>query len=386
MRKRRRGGIRQRANSFYPHIELGGQRYWGPACASQDEAERWLVQKESDFVLGKPMVEEPPAQATHEEVPFDALCGLYKLHKIVRWSAGTVRHFDEIVLKRLIPKFGSRPASSITSAEILVWLGGLIHEDKATRKKGQVSGVQVNMMRQALSAIFKHGVRHYELRANPMDKIEKYPEKLGRKFAMRAHELRAFLEAAGEDRLFWAMLAYTGLRQAEMFRMKWDWIDLPGRRLLVKEPKRRHKRQKSADDHQVLPLASPLIELLKAAWRSEGYVFPGRKRRYLHELDPMKPLVSGAKNRQLQTIAKRAGLEKLGITLHVFRHTFSTLLSRELRVEYPLVQALMRHAPTDVTQGYIHESLDSMRRSIEALVSLVEGSSKVVPMRGLRLA
>ena len=56
---------------------------------------------------------------------------------------------------------------------------------------------------------------------------------------LRPHELRAILDVAeGEDRAFFAVLIFAGLRRGEAYRMQWDWFDEEEDLLRVKKAKR----------------------------------------------------------------------------------------------------------------------------------------------------
>ncbi len=380
MRTRRRGGWRKRGSRWYPYINLGGKREDGPPQETELDCERWCAEAWAGFLKGELPAKRVDQEAPPGSIPFDALCGLYRIHKKPRWAAGTLRFFDEKVEKELIPHFGATPVSDITPLEVQSYFDQLQGREILSRE-GKVlrtiSGVTVNMIRQTLTQLMRYAVRFYGLAKNPVEHVERAQEEPKQKQALKPHELKSFLEAAGEDRLFWELMAFTGMRQGEMFRMRWDWIDLQRKVILIRKPKRRAKGESGP---QVLPLPSSAIPMLRALEPTDGYVFPGRKSRYSLQPDPSKMIT--CKDHSIKSTAARAGLNPKLVSMHVLRHTFITLLVTELQVSWGVVKTLARHSrgSGDVTFGYVTKNLDAQREAVEALVHLVHGAANIVPM------
>jgi integrase len=210
------------------------------------------------------------------------------------------------------------------------------------------------------------------LEKSPMQGVERVRATARPPRVLRLHELQAILEACPPaDAPFFTILALTGLRKSELFRLSWDWCDFEGERLLVKEAKR------GANE---LPM-SPRVKaaLLEVGPKREGRVFPGfyRGRSGADRSDADKMLTT--KWRALQRVLEAAGIEPKGVGFHTFRHTFITLVE-QTGAPYSVVRALARHgaSSTDITARYLHPSDEQLRWALCRVEERVFGASNVV--------
>lgn len=116
----------------------------------------------------------------------------------------------------------------------------------------------------------------------------------------------------------WATAVFTGMRSGELFALKWDSVDIAGRKIVVREswdskngfkpyPKNRH--------HRILEIPNPLIPILKDLFlkRSNEFVLPR-----------INKWERGEQARELQIFLFHIGLPK--IRFHDLRSTYCTIL------------------------------------------------------------
>jgi integrase len=168
--------------------------------------------------------------------------------------------------------------------------------------------------------------------------------------ALSEHELHHFLSCVpAEWRLFFELLAHTGLRISEAVALHWDDIDLETRRLEVKRRYYRGRIDTPKSDYglRTIPLAPNLAHSLqrRRATRPEGaLIFPSQAGTYLEP--------SNLRRRVLDPATKNAGLSWVGF--HSFRHTCATTLFNH-GLNLKQVQTWLGHHSAAFTLAtYIH--------------------------------
>ena len=63
--------------------------------------------------------------------------------------------------------------------------------------------------------------------------------------------------------------------------------------------------------------------------------------------------------------AKKAGLQRDGVTLHTLRHSFATMLLHK-RVDLVSLQRLLGHSTLESTAIYLHVDMSRLRDAVEA--------------------
>jgi integrase len=173
--------------------------------------------------------------------------------------------------------------------------------------------------------------------------------------AMSREELATFLDLCPEQwRVFFWLLAATGLRISEAVALQWRHLQLDGscphvkvRRALVKgrmgPPKSRYGRRE-------VPLDHALVLALRD--RHKATEWPGVE-------DPVFPASNGAcldaenlRRRVLKPIRGEACLPWLGF--HAFRHTCATMLFAEGRNAVQVQRWLGHHSAAFTLARYVH--------------------------------
>jgi len=357
-RKWGRGSVVRRGDRFRASIQIDSRRFT-KSFEREVDAWSWLTTIKADAVRGVLKVE-----GEVKKILFIDLARMYKVHKLRRWKEGTIRFFDGHIKSTLLPAFGKRIVSEITTVEIQRFLDGrLDHVSPGTVAKYQ----------QLLGQLFNYATRMGYIDRSPMSGVERAMVVNSPKRVLKPHELRAFLESCeGEAAAFFTVMALTGLRRAEMFRLSWDWCDFEEEWLYIKEAKR------GSNDMPMSPRVK--TALLSLGPKRSGRVFPGHRRGESPSTtaNPFKELTD--KRRAMRTALKRSGVDPQGVTFHTFRRTFATLLDLTPGISYGVVRALTRHGASknDITARYLHPSRDDLRRALLLLEEKVFARSNVV--------
>ena len=299
-----------------------------------------------------------------------------------------------ISLGRIMRAFGDVRVRDVTTPQIATFLREL--------DRSGVSPRSVNKHRQVLAAMFAYASREdtYALPANPVSATSKRremppavldfyePEEieaLARSAFAGVHRGRPVygLDAdelvwrAWEDRQdaeLYRVAAYTGMRLGELLALRWEDVDLNGRRLIV-------HRAVSADvegptkswQARALPLADPAAAALaRLAARDDytgrnDYVFCSRLGR---RLDP------SALRRRYGAARHAAGLRPL--RFHALRHAAGSLVAREAGAHF--VQAFLGHSRLSTTERYLHAK--SRPQDVDVLNRAFAGATSAAASQG----
>lgn len=250
-----------------------------------------------------------------------------------------------------IPFFGRMQLAAIEPADI-----------KRYAQTVAARGVAPNTVRLALApvkALLATAVEEGLIRSNPS---------AGLRLALgngngAGHEDDEHVKALSEDelgrllaevpegwRLFFELLAQTGLRIGEAVALRWQDIDLSRRRIHVR---RRYYRgsfgqPKSRYGRRDVPLSHRLRDELELLWIREedveGLVFPSQAGTVLDAGNLM--------GRVLKPAARRAGAPWAGF--HTFRHTCATMLFRRGLNAKQVQLWLGHHSPAFTLDTYVH--------------------------------
>lgn len=169
----------------------------------------------------------------------------------------------------------------------------------------------------ALRAIYRYALSRDHVKVNPtiglmLPAVESKPTRIAAPAEMK--KLIAALK--DEDRPFYAVAAYAGLRIGEIKGLRWSEIDLSEGEIRVMrnvDPQAGEVEPKSAKSKRTVPVISDLkVFLLEQRLRTQDdLVFPGTRTKFFSE--------QALRDRAVKAWEK-AGLEPIG--MHECRHTF----------------------------------------------------------------
>jgi integrase len=262
-------------------------------------------------------------------------------------SARKRSHRDDVQRVRdfLVPKWGNRPATHITRAEVAE-----LHRSLQSR------GIYVaNRVLSLVSHLFSWGEATGmlpESHPNPARRVERFRE-ASRARWLGGEELKRVRQAIDREsspyvRAFFHLLLLTACRKSELLDLEWSNVDLEQRTLRI-------PRTKAGRVHW-LPLSGAAVSMLEALPREEGnpYVFPGRK--------AGSSLVNVEKAWERIRKAARVG----DVRIHDLRRTAG---SQMVQAGVPLehVGKVLNHSDPRTTQIYAHLGDSNLRQAVELL-------------------
>ena len=146
------------------------------------------------------------------------------------------------------------------------------------------------------------------------------------------------------ERLYMALLAFTGMRLEEILGLKWEDIHLEGKYILVKRAVTYPDKNKPHVDHtktehsdRTVVISNGLVEILRRSQKESGYVLGGEN-----------PLPYSTKERIFRRAKAKLGI--VGYDNHDFRTTFATQLC-ESGLTSKETAGLLGHADTRMVEN-----------------------------------
>jgi integrase len=256
----------------------------------------------------------------------------------------TQQGYRFIVARYILPALGALAVPAVTTDDLARLQNSLAHiPDQANRLLSIVRTLFVC-------------AEHWQMRpphTNPSLFLRRYPERT-RERALSPLELARLgqamheAEAAGTERpeglALIRLLLFTGARVGEILTLRWEWIDLPGRRIRLPDSKTGAK---------TIYLSEAAMQILTSCGpRTSGLVVPGTR--------PGKPQTHPAK--VLKRLTKAAGIAPFNP--HVLRHTYASC-GVTLGLSLPIVGQLLGHTAWTTTQRYAHLAHDPVEQGAE---------------------
>jgi integrase len=187
-------------------------------------------------------------------------------------------------------------------------------------------------------------------------------------------EIKAMLDNLSiRERTLVLLAVFTGLRQSELFGLKWGDIDLVQgtmnvTRSIVYGVVGSCKTESSQKPVPVHPLLADVLSDWRkqcAYTKPDNWVFASKRHR------GRRPYWGQAILRKyLRPVAQRLGIQKC-IGWHTFRHTYSTLL-RSVGTEFKVMQELLRHSTLrSILDVYTQAITPAKHAAQAAVLSLV---------------
>lgn len=294
------------------------------------------------------------------------------------WRSYSTRRNYEFYLDRWVtPRWGGFKLSDVRTIEVESWLRTLPLARSSCAK-----------IRNLMSVLFNHAWRYELFDRNPIKLVRQSAKRRTAPNVLTAAEIKALLaHLALRERTLVLLAVSTGLRQSELFALKWGDIDfregaMNVTRSIVYGIVGRCKTEASQKPVPVHPiLAEALLKWKnRCRYRESGdWIFANEHHRGRH------PYWGQAILRNIvRPIAQEAGIKKR-IGWHTFRHTYSTLL-RSLGTEFKVMQELLRHSSLRSTMDIYTQAVTPAKQAAQAavlaLVFSAESSRRTEITRG----
>jgi len=265
--------------------------------------------------------------------------------------------------KWIVPRWGDYLLPNIKAVEVELWLKSL------QRAAGTCCKV-----RNVMSVLFNHARRYDLYDRNPIQWVRQSAKRRSAPDVLTSDEVRQLLAALEpRERIMVLLDVATGLRQSELFALKWKDVDFKNRQLWVTRSivQQIVGRCKTEASQKPVPLHDHLIRALRSWYRTTPYRTP-------ESWVFASPQNRGKKPYWGQELLRhhiRPASQRLGITKrigwHTFRRTYSTLL-RATGAELKVMQELMRHSTIRVTLDTYTQAVTTEKRAAQsAVVSLL---------------
>ena len=303
-----------------------------------------------------------------------------------RIRARTYEKYVSSLKNYVLPAFGDMPLADLTTEALQRHFNGLLVHGGI--KGTGISSSTVRAARRYLSMCLEEAVRAGKLERNPA-KLTR-PPKLTKKeiVVLTKDEVDRLIEAALEiDHPYMgrmmseliALTAHTGLRQGEVFGLRWEDIDLEQAALHVRRSLAHvvgkgavFQAPKTMKSRRNVALMPKDVEELRSyqVWQKEyaeslGNMFHWQDLVFTSPFgDPLSP--TNFARRYFHPLLKKCKIRD-GFTFHGLRHTHATLLLQQ-GVNPKVVQERLGHSSIKVTMDtYSHVLPDMQRPAVDAL-------------------
>jgi len=274
-------------------------------------------------------------------------------------SYSTKRAYKTYLKKWIVPHWGAARLSEIRTMKVESWLRQLPLAKSSCAK-----------IRGLLSVVFNHACRHEFFDRNPIRLVRQGAKRRSAPTLLTPPEIKALINGLDlRERTLVLLVAFTGLRQSELFGLKWGDINVAQGTMNVTRsivcgvvgPCKTESSQKP------MPVQPIVLDGL-AKWREssrytdfDDWVFASRRHR------GRKPIWGQAILRKfIRPVAQRLGIQKR-FGWHTFRHTFSTLL-RSVGTEFKVMQELLRHSSLRSTLDVYTQAISPAKHAAQAAV------------------
>ena len=301
--------------------------------------------------------------AADMDMSFEAFTELYEKDIRPRLKENTWLTKEHIIKTKILPYFGKRNISEITTKDVIAWQNELLaFRDE---KKQPYSQTYLKTVHNQLSAIFNHAVRHYDLRSNPAAKAGSMGDKdSGNISFWTKEEYQRFADEMMDKPVsFYAfeMLYWCGIREGELLALTPADFDFKaGTVKISKSYQRLHgedvittpKTKKSNRTIKMPPfLCEEMQDYLKMLYglKKKDRIFTISKSYLHHEMD------RGAKAARVKRIR-----------IHDLRHSHVSLLI-DMGFTPVAIADRLGHESIEVTLRYAHLFPSKQTEMIERL-------------------
>ena len=207
-------------------------------------------------------------------------------------------------------------------------------------------------IRNILSAVYSHGIRHEWISLNPISKVRCSAKRLREPDVLTPSEFQALLrELPLRERVAVMIAGSTGLRRSELFALRWSDVNFFTMEVAVtRSIVRNHFGDtKTEASRKPVPLHDSVCKVL-AEWRGKSdyksdddFLFPSLRMNGEQPLTPDMVL-----RKIIRPALERAEVTGKTVGWHSFRHSLATNL-RSLGVDVKVAQELLRHANSRTT-------------------------------------
>lgn len=261
--------------------------------------------------------------------------------------------------------FGNEPIEQITWERIEQFKS--LRSRKQTRSGGKRSPTTINRELSILSKALTIAVKANVIQRNPCREVERFKTDSARSRFLTEEEEAKLFEALGDHEMVKSvvtMALHTGMRQGEIFKLKWFDVDLT--RGVI------HVRRTKTGKDRFVPINSRLQGVLEKLNRSSEHVFPS----------PKTGVALIDVKRQFDRAKVLAGIADF--RFHDLRHTAATRMA-DKGADVFTIAAILGHSDIRMTSRYTHATDRARRAAVESLAGVSKSRIGQVEVAGLTL-
>lgn len=312
------------------------------------------------------------AQSTNSRTMTIAqLCDHFEQRELAKeniWRSHATKKIYHAYLTRWIrPHWERCELGEVRTIQVESWLHGLPLAKSSCAK-----------IRNLMSVLFNHACRYELFDRNPIYLVRQSAKRRAAPIILTPAEIKALVSGlAIRERTLVLLAATTGLRQSELFCLKWGDIDFNQGTMSVTRsivygvvgPCKTESSQKPVPLHQALARALVAWRNCSTYTKPDDWVFANKRYR------GRRPYWGQAILRKyIRPAAQRVGIQKR-FGWHTFRHSYSTLL-RSVGTEFKVMQELLRHSSLRSTLDIYTQAVTPAKHAAQAAVlSLVFASN-----------
>jgi integrase len=297
----------------------------------------------SEIVAGDRIGDRSPVGA----VTFAEVVEVFRAGKAkTKLKPSTRVGYEEMLTKRLLPRFGAQDVQTITFTEVMSLDASMVEEGLSPARRRNV----LIVLRSVLGAAVDAG------KLSELPKLPKLP-RVGRKVlrCLVAEQVQRILDVSCLSwKVAFGLAAYAGLRAGEVRGLQWADVDLERGTIIVRwslsrgflsTPKSGHERK--------IPITEALRRILEEAKpRAKGHVSTTVHAQVWSEFGLLQVF---------ERACKRAEVGRW--RFHDLRHYFVTSAFGR-GGSAPAIQALAGHASLVTTERYAHVAEQDLRRAV----------------------
>src|ERR1700680_4795121 len=298
------------------------------------------------------------------------LCDHFEQRELAKentWRSHATKKIYKAYLTRWIrPHWQKYELSEVRTIHVESWLRTLPLAKSSCAK-----------IRNLMSVLFNHACRYELFDRNPIYLVRQSAKRRRPPTVLVPSEIKALVDHLDiRERTLVLLAASTGLRQSEMFGLKWSDIDFAQRNMYVTRSIvygvvgscKTESSQRPVPIHPILTEALLLWKGPARCTQPSDWVFASKR------YSGRRPIWGQAILRKyIRPVAERVGIEKR-FGWHTFRHTYSTLL-RSVGTEFKVMQELLRHSTLRSTLDVYTQAVTPAKHAAQAAVlSLVFSS------------
>lgn len=289
----------------------------------------------------------------------------------------TKKRNESYLRKWIVPRWGEYRLGDIKTVAVEEWLGELVNDYGKNAGQSLADGSKAKI-RNIMSALFRHGMRHDLLprddEANPMKYVRQGAKRQNIPVKLEVGQFQLLFNALKQrERTMVLLDCGSGLRRGELIGLKWNDIDFAKKQMNVTRSvvEMISGNVKTEASHRAVPLDDFMVEELLAWYditpykRPDDWVFASDSHRAGAKRGKQPYWPSTIMRHFIQPVAIKLGIGK--ISWHTFRHTYSSLL-QDNGEDPKVVQELLRHSSIKVTMDIYTQAVTSKKRKAQSKV------------------